>query len=188
MTVTHADHDGTPRADPTASHDHAGLGEPDGPAHPTGESHAERLDRELDQLLGELRVALPGVQVLFAFLLTVPFSARFPELSPGARDVYLGAVTLVGVASVLLMAPTVHHRLRFRRRAKEAMIRTANRLAIGGMVCLALGLGAAVYVAAEAAFPGTGLRWVGAGLVGMSALVWFAVPFTFRSHQPPDGP
>ncbi len=179
MTVT--------RVDPQRLHRDDSSG-PTAAGSPTGESHAERLDRELDQLLGELRVALPGVQVLFAFLLTVPFSARFPELSTGARDVYLGAVTLVGVASVLLMAPTVHHRLRFRRRAKEAMIRTANRLAVGGMVCLALGLGAAVYVAAEAAFPGTGLRWVGAGLVGMSALVWFVVPFTFRSHQPPDGP
>jgi hypothetical protein len=161
---------------------------PETESHGERETHAERLDRELDQLLGELRVALPGVQVLFAFLLTVPFSARFPELATGAQDVYFAAVTLVAAASVLLMAPTVHHRLRFRQHTKEAMIRTANRLAIAGMICLALGLGAAVYVAGEAAFPGTWLKWVGAGLVGVSLVVWFVVPFTFRSEQPSTGP
>jgi hypothetical protein len=158
---------------------------PEATSEPGRETHAERLDRELDQLLGELRAALPGVQVLFAFLLTVPFSVRFPELATGAQDVYFAAVTLVAAASVLLMAPTVHHRLRFRQRAKEAMIHTANGFAVAGMVCLSLGLGAAVYVAGEAAFPGTWWRWVGAGLVAVSLLVWFVVPCTFRSEQPP---
>jgi hypothetical protein len=154
-------------------------------AEPVEETPSERLNRELDQLLGELRVALPGVQVLLAFLLTVPFTDRFHDLPASARDVYFAAVTLVAVASVLLMAPTVHHRLRFRRGTKEEMIRTANRLALAGMVCLGLGLGAVVYVAGEAAFPASWVRWVGPGIVAVAAVVWFVIPFGFRTRRPP---
>src|SRR5690349_10352145 len=98
-----------------------------------GETDEERINRNLNELLGELRVAIPGVQVLFAFLLTVPFTQRFHQLPDRARDVYFAAVTFVACASILLMAPTVHHRVRFRRGTKEQMIRTANRFAVGGM-------------------------------------------------------
>jgi hypothetical protein len=149
------------------------------------ETPSERLNRELDQLLGELRVALPGVQVLLAFLLTVPFTDRFHDLPVSARDVYFAAVTLVAGASILLMAPTVHHRIRFRRGTKAEMIRTANRLALGGMVCLGLGLGAVVYVAGEAAFPGAWVRWVGPVLVVAAGVVWFGIPITFETRRPP---
>lgn len=154
-------------------------------AETDGESDAERLNRELDQLLGELRVALPGVQVLLAFLLTVPFTDRFHDLPASARDVYFAAVTLVAVASVLLMAPTVHHRLRFRRGTKEQMIRTANNLALAGMVCLGLGLGAVVYVAGAAAFPGSWVRWIGPAVVVLAVVVWFLIPLRFDTRRPP---
>ncbi|MCU1371385.1 MAG: hypothetical protein JWO77_2579 [Ilumatobacteraceae bacterium] len=149
------------------------------------ETRSERLNRELDQLLNELRVVLPGVQVLLAFLLTAPFTVRFHDLPASARNVYFGGVTLVAVASVLLMAPAVHHRLRFRRGTKEEMIRTANGLALGGMVCLGLGLGSAVYVAGEAAFPGAWVRWVGPAVVVAAFVVWFVLPFRYRTRRPP---
>ncbi len=143
------------------------------------ETPKERLNRELDQLLNELRVALPGVQVLLAFLLTVPFTNRFEDLSERTRDVYFASVTLVALASVLLISPTVHHRLRFRKGIKEAMILQANRLAVGGAICVALGLGGALYVAGDAAFPGGNARWVGPAMVAIAAVVWFVLPFTF---------
>ncbi|WP_426574566.1 DUF6328 family protein [Aquihabitans sp. McL0605] len=155
---------------------------------PREESEPERLNRELDQLLGELRVALPGVQVLFAFLLTVPFTDRFHDLPTSARDVYFAAVTLVALASILLIAPTVHHRLRFRRGIKEEMIMMANHLALAGTACLGLGLGAAIYVAGEAAFPGSWVRWFGPLVIIAAILIWYVIPLGYHSrrHGPID--
>lgn len=152
------------------------------------ETEGERLNRELDQLLGELRVALPGVQVLFAFLLTVPFTDRFHDLPVSARDVYFGAVTLTATASILLIAPTVHHRVRFRRGTKEEMLEWANRLALAGTACLGLALGAAIYVAGEAAFPGSWVRWIGPIVIAFAVLVWYGIPagFHIRRHGPFD--
>lgn len=148
------------------------------------EDPQERLNRQLDQLLGELRVALPGVQVLLAFLLTVPFTDRFHELPGSAKDTYFAAVTLVALASVLLIAPTVHHRLRFRQGTKAELVETANRLMVWGMACLALGLGAVIYVAGEAAFPGTWVRWIGAFVLASALVTWFVLPFGFHVRKP----
>ncbi|MCU1498987.1 MAG: hypothetical protein JWM47_2940 [Acidimicrobiales bacterium] len=148
-----------------------------------GESKKERLNRELDQLLQELRVALPGVQVLLAFLLTVPFTERFAEIDLDAQRAYSGAVLLAALASILLIAPTVHHRLRFRDGIKEEMIRTANRLALIGAGCLGLAIGCAVYVVGDVAFPHTSLRLVGPATVVLTALVWFVLPLRYRAGQ-----
>ena len=93
-----------------------------------------RLDRELIELLNELRVALPGVQVLFAFLLIVPFSKGFPQVSESEQIVYLAAVLCTMLSTVLLVAPTTYHRIRFRDHDKKRLIYTANRLAIAGTV------------------------------------------------------
>lgn len=171
----------------------AGPDRPDRPDAPTEpgdgreETPDERLDRELAELLQELRVALPGVQVVFAFLLTVPFTDRFHRLDTLSKDVYLAAMVLIGTTSVLLMAPTVHHRLRFRTGTKHEMITTANRFAVVGMVLLALGFGCASYVAAEAALPNTWARWLGPLFVVVAAVVWLVVPFTFAPRSPaPD--
>jgi hypothetical protein len=147
------------------------------------EHEGERLDRELIELLQELRVALPGVQVLFAFLLTVPFSQRFEELSDGTVDVYFAAVIASAIASILLIAPAAHHRLRFRDRAKAQMIRTGNLMALLGTISLAVALGASVYVVADLVYGGGAAGWAAAGLTGGAALIWFAVPFFYRSEK-----
>jgi hypothetical protein len=94
------------------------------------EDKKERVNRELIELLNELRVALPGVQVLFAFLLTVPFAQRFGAVSDLQRAVYFVALISTAVASVLFITPTAYHRLRWREPDKEGMLFTANRLAI----------------------------------------------------------
>lgn len=167
-------------------------GAPDEARPWSDETPQERLNRELDQLLSELRVALPGIQVLLAFLLTVPFTSRFHDLPASARDVYFAATTLVALASILLIAPTVHHRLRFRDGTKAELIHHANRLAVAGTACLTLGLGGALYVAGVAAFSDSPARWAGPAVTVIAVIVWFVLPFTFRSrfsgdeHGEPD--
>lgn len=170
---------------------HPGEDHPDRPAPPStedgrhDETEHERLNRELDQLLQELRVALPGVQVLFAFLLTVAFSNRFETIDDDASGAYLASITLAAVASVLLIAPSVQHRLRFREGTKEEMLRMANWLALTGSGCLGLAIGCAVYVVGDVAFPETPARWIGPAVVVLAAIMWFAVPLRFRSGQTP---
>ena len=110
----------------------------------TDESRDERLDRELIELLNELRVALPGVQVLFAFLLAVPFSQRFEQLTAVQEDVFFAAFLCTAVATALLIAPSVYHRLRWRKRDKDQILRTSNRLAIAGTAFLAAAIVAVV--------------------------------------------
>lgn len=153
---------------------------------PTGETAHQRLNRELDQLLSELRVALPGVQVLLAFLLTVPFSDRFDAVSGESRAVFVASITLAALASILLIAPVVQHRLRFRDGTKEETITTGNRLALIGAGCLGLAIGCALYVVGDAGFPGTPARWIGPALVAVAAVTWFVLPLGFRADQTPD--
>ena len=109
------------------------------------EDERERVNRELIELLNELRVALPGVQVLFAFLLTVPFSQGFHQVTRAQRGVYYGAFVSAALATALLIAPSSYHRIHFRRRDKERMLLTSNKLAISGMAFLALSVAGVVY-------------------------------------------
>jgi len=108
------------------------------------ETEVERLDRNLNELLGELRVAVPGVQVLFAFLLVVPFNQRFTELNDLQETVYLAALLLTAAAAVLLTAPTARHRWTFRLQDKANLVRLANRYAILGLISLACGMTCAI--------------------------------------------
>src|SRR4029434_7870242 len=116
------------------------------------ESKEERLDRELIEFLNELRVVLPGVQVLFAFLLTVPFTNRFADVTNGQRQVFFATFLCTTAATALLIAPSAYHRLRWRQHDKERLLRTANRLSIGGMVFLTLALLGAVYLVTDMLF------------------------------------
>lgn len=116
------------------------------------EDRQDRLDRELIELLNELRVALPGVQVLFAFLLVVPFSQGFPKVSEYQRAVFFAAVLCATLATALLIAPTSYHRLRFRERDKEQLLETSNRLAIAGTAVLALAMTCVVFVVSDYMF------------------------------------
>src|SRR5213596_2381960 len=101
------------------------------------ETDAERVDRNFNELLGELRIALPGVQVLFAFLLTVPFAQGFTSLTQFERDLYLVVLLLTALASALLMAPTAYHRVLFRKGYKPQILFFANRSAMTGLGVLA---------------------------------------------------
>ena len=150
------------------------------------ESRKERIDRELMELLNELRVALPGVQFLFAFLLIVPFSPQAPELSDFQRDVYLATLLAAAVATGLLIAPAAQHRVLFRQHDKEALLRRSNRSAFLGLTVLALAIVGAVLLVTDVLFDLT-LAWLTAGAVAVFLLWWWiAVPYWLRSHHRSD--
>ena len=140
------------------------------------ESAEERHNRELIELLNELRVALPGVQVLFAFLLAVPFANGFPKLSPTDRDVYFAAFIATALSSVLLIAPSSYHRLRWRQRDKERLLIISNVLTIAGLFCLAVAITCVVFVITDFLFDAT---WAGAFtaiVAAMFLLFWYGLP------------
>jgi hypothetical protein len=152
------------------------------------ESRKERIDRELMELLNELRVALPGVQFLFAFLLVVPFQQRGAELTDFQRDVYFVTLLAAAVATGLLIAPAAQHRVLFRQQDKEALLRRSNRSATLGLTVLAVAIVSAVLLVTDVLFDLT-LAWSTAAVVGaLLAWWWLAVPFWKRAHNEQDDP
>ncbi len=144
------------------------------------ESEQERLDRNLAELLGELRVALPGVQVLFAFLLVVPFNTGFTRLTPGQERLYLATLLAAGLASALLIAPTAHHRLTFRLQDKEYLVVAANRFAIAGLCFLALAMIGAIGLVTDVVFSTT-VAVVAVALNGLGfGALWIVWPLMRR--------
>jgi Family of unknown function (DUF6328) len=140
------------------------------------ESEEQRRNRELIELLNELRVALPGVQVLFAFLLAVPFQRGWPHLAHRDRAVFYAALLATAVSTALLIAPSSYHRLRWRDRDKEYLLETSNRLTIAGLACLAVAVNCVVFVISDflygyaAAIPATSAMAI------VFAVLWYAVP------------
>ena len=142
----------------------------------SGEDKSEQLNRELIELLNELRVTLPGVQVLFAFLLIVPFSQRFPQMTPVQRDVYFAAVICTTISAVLLIAPTSMHRIQWRQRDKERLLVTSNQLAILGTAFLALGMTGVLFLITDILFAARWAAVVCALAAGLFAALWFVLP------------
>ena len=152
------------------------------------ETEDERRDRQLSELLQELRVALPGVQVLFAFLLTVPFSARFEDTTDFQRDVYFGTLLMTAVATILLMAPSAIHRLLFHRGVKDEIVEIGHRLTIAGLAALALAIAGAVLLVTDLLFDTTSAVVVGVLVLVAFALVWALLPLYRLAHpRPPRG-
>jgi hypothetical protein len=141
------------------------------------------LDRELIELLNELRVALPGVQVLFAFLLIVPFSNGWDTVTEVQRYVYFVAFLCAAVSSALLIAPSTYHRLRWREGDKEHMLVTANRLAIWGAVFLAAGMTATVFLITDVLFDNAWAAVVAALVGGAFAWLWFGLALLRESRE-----
>jgi hypothetical protein len=147
------------------------------------ESPNERADRNLTELLQELRVALPGVQVLFAFLLTVPFQQRFANVTDFQRDVYVFTLLLSAVASALLIAPSAYHRLNFRQGDKEHIVEMASSLTIAGLVALSLAMSGAVLLVMDWLFDGTFVVVTFAVVVLLFAALWFLLPLRRRMSR-----
>jgi hypothetical protein len=140
------------------------------------ESEQERVDRNLTELLTELRVALPGVQVLFAFLLVVPFNNRFAQVTAFQKDVYFVALLCATAASVCLIAPTIHHRIEFRRQDKEHIVLVSNRLSIVGLTFLSIAMTGAILLITDVLFGGLAAAVTTAVVALLFALVWYAPP------------
>jgi len=135
------------------------------------ETKAERLDRELTELVQELRVLLPGVQVLFGFLLVVPFSVGFRSVNGAERALFFIAIAATSVSAVLLIAPSARHRARFRDRDKEALIVSSNQLTLAATAFLAVAMVAVIVLIGEYLY-----NWVlgiVAGVVTFALVGWF---------------
>lgn len=144
------------------------------------EGPKERLDRELMELLNELRVALPGIQVLFAFLLTMPFTQRFNEVTAPQRTIYFVAFLSTAIASVLLIAPSIIHRLLFREADKEHILKMSNRLSIAGMLFLAVAITSVVFVISDFLY-GFPLSGMATAVIGALAVgIWYVLPLRRR--------
>lgn len=142
---------------------------------PDGESRHDRDSRRLRELLEETRVAMPGVQVLFAFLLAVPFQQRFSDLSQLERDVYVVSLLAAAAATALFIAPSAFHRLRFRRRDKAFLVVLGNRMVIAGLAALLVAMNAAVFVVTSFILDGKTPVIVSATTTGVFLLLWFVL-------------
>jgi hypothetical protein len=148
------------------------------------ESVAERDDRNMSELIQELRVAGLGVQVLFGFLLSLPFTMRFTRLGGTQRDLYVASLVLAAVATALLIGPVAYHRLVFRRGMKEQLVRFANRLAILGLAAVAGAVLVAVLLVTQFVAGTLTGAIITAVLACMVCWLWFAVPLSQRRGRP----
>ena len=145
-----------------------------------GEGGEERRAREIAELLQELRVVLPGVQVLFAFLLTVPFAAGFDGVSTLQKDVFFGTLICTALSTGLLIAPSAHHRLLWRQHAREHRLKVANRLSIAGMVLLLPAIAGSLFVITDILFGSRPASLVTAAVAAFLGYVWFVMPIKYR--------
>jgi high-affinity Fe2+/Pb2+ permease len=144
------------------------------------ESERERLDRNLSELLQELRVALPGVQVLFAFLLAVPFQRNFVKITPFQEKVYFGTLLCTAISAMLLISPSAYHRLTFRYQQKRQLVLYANRFAIAGLTFLALAMTGAITLITDILFGTAATVVTTTATVLAFALFWYALPLRRR--------
>jgi hypothetical protein len=147
------------------------------------ETRDEQLDRNTIELLNELRVAATGIQVMFAFLLVVPFNTGWTKTSSFERTVYFLTLALVAVAAFLLMAPPIHHRLLFRHHEKRYLVTLGNRLAIAGMGFLALGFTGILVLISDYVVGGLAPLIVGVLTLATTGGLWFALPLARRSEE-----
>jgi hypothetical protein len=152
-----------------------------------GESERKR-DRQMIELLNELRVALPGVQILFAFLLTVPFTQRFPQLTGFQRDVFYITLLAATLSAACLIAPSAAHRLRFHQSERTWLIESANQLMIAGLGFLAIAIGAAFLLITDVLYDGVRV-WLYSVIVWLVILgLWFVRPLTRQARGKSSGP
>lgn len=147
---------------------------------PAEETESQRLTRNLHELLNEIRVAMPGVQVLFAFLLAVPFQARFADVTSFQRTVYFATLVCAGIATACFIAPTAYHRILFRQGEKSNLVFLASRLAIAGLVALSFAMALAVILIADVLYGAPATVITGVGVTAVFAGLWFVLPLSRR--------
>jgi hypothetical protein len=145
------------------------------------ETPIERLDRNTMELLNELRVAGTGIQIMFAFLLVAPFNTGFKHVSEFGRIDYFVTLICVALAAVLLMAPSIHHRILFRHGEKPYLIWMANRLAIAAMVFLTIGFTGILVLLADVVLGGPAPVIMGVLSASIITGLWFALPLARKA-------
>ena len=159
------------------------MSEPD-----TRSEEERKRDRQMLELLNELRVALPGVQILFAFLLTVPFTQRFSMLTTLQRDVFFVTLLATTLATACLIAPSAAHRIRFHQSDREWLIESANVLMLCGLALLAIAIGSAFLLITDLLFDGARV-WIYSAVVWAVILaLWFARPLSRHAAGKSSGP
>ena len=145
----------------------------------------ERTERQMAELLQELRVALPGVQILFAFLLTVPFAQGFARVTSFQKDLFFATLLCTAISTACLIAPTATHRLRFHQRDRRYVIDVAHKLTIAGLFFLALAIVGAVALITDFLYEG-GARWIWPAVVAVViAALWFLRPLARSNSSGP---
>lgn len=157
---------------------------------PREETRYARADRNLSELLQELRVALPGVQVVFGFLLTVPFTQRYESLTAFQKDLYFGTLLCTALTTALFVAPSANHRMLFRKRDKEYIVLVANRLAIAGLASMAISMCGAILLVSDLVFDAFVPAVTTCGAAFVFAWLWFVRPIRrrFRLEDEPEPP
>lgn len=146
------------------------------------EDEAHRLDRNFSELLQELRVAQTGIQILFAFLLAIAFQQRFTRLTTFQRDVYLATLLCAALAAVFFIAPVALHRIVFRLHLKDEIVRYTGRMAVIGLVFLALAMLGSVLLIVDVVSGPVPATVVSIGLALVFGVVWLALPLTLRDR------
>lgn len=147
---------------------------------PHEESERERIERDYVELLEEIRIALPGGEVILGFLLTAPFSERFARLHPTQKLVYFASLLCVALATALLLAPTAYHRIRFREGDKPWITRRGTALVLAAMIAMVPGISGALFVVADVTFSRLAALLVGGGMAVFLVGLWFVVPLLRR--------
>jgi hypothetical protein len=136
----------------------------------------ERTERQMAELLQELRVALPGVQILFAFLLAVPFAPGFEDVTSFQKNLFFATLMFTALSTACLIAPTATHRLRFHKRDRKYVVEVAHKLTVAGLVLLAFAIVCAVMLITDLLYDGA-VRWIWPGLIAVViAVLWFVRP------------
>jgi putative flippase GtrA len=157
----------------------------------SGETESQRWNRNFSELLQELRVVQTGIQILFAFLLTMPFSGRFPSTHPRDRVAYVVTLITAAAATAFLVAPVSYHRLAFRQGRKPEVVRAAARLAQFGLICLLASIVGAVFLVMDVVTGLPGATATAAGVLLMCTCLWYVLPLRYvvlgpRLRRPED--
>jgi Na+/citrate or Na+/malate symporter len=147
------------------------------------ESRRERVNRELIELLNELRVALPGVQVLFAFLLAVPFSNGYNRITGFQKEIFFATLVATTISTVCFIVPTAYHRLNFREQEKERILVTSNKFSVAGLAFLALAMVGVVVLVTDVIYSDAAALLTGALTLVAFGSFWFALPLLRRAED-----
>jgi hypothetical protein len=149
------------------------------------EDEHERRDRQMMELLNELRIALPGVQILFAFLLAVPFAQGFERITSTQRTLFYASLLATAASTICLIAPSATHRLRFHQRDRAYVVESANTYTIAGLGFLGIAIVLVVALITDYLYDGW-IVWAAPAVVAVAlAGTWFVRPLLRRESAGP---